>query len=315
MPFLRRKVRSLIGSTGQFFVVIILISSLCGNLLAQELGNLQNGRSPWPNPIEPYKARQIAEPSVVNTPRLEQLIKEGKLMLSLDDAIAIGLENNLDLAIARYNLPIADTDILRTKSGAAFLGVPLGLVTGTIGGAALQAPGASGGGAGGTSTGVGGTGSGLGGLTGSTLGAGPPVEQFDPLLTGTLQLEHATTPQASPFSGAPTGFLDTNTFVGDLSYTQGFSTGTSLGVTFNNNRLATSNTFNLINPTLNSNFKFQVQQHLLQGFGRSNQLRYLHIARNNKKASESAFRAQVIYTVTQIENIYWNLVAAYQDVQ
>src|SRR5579872_2184579 len=176
MPFSRLKVRSLISSIGRFATVTILSSSLCGNMVAQEMGNFQTPRSHWPNPFAPYKARDTQQPSVVNTPRLEQMIKDGKLLLSLDDAIAIGLENNLDLAIARYNLPIADTDLLRTKSGAAFLGVPLGLVTGTIGGSPLQAPGASGGGAGGTSAGAGGAGAGAGGLTGSTLGAGPQVE-------------------------------------------------------------------------------------------------------------------------------------------
>src|SRR5579884_3087894 len=293
----------------------LVLFALCGSLAAQELGNYQKGQSHWPDPFAPYKPRKTQEPSVVNSPRLDQMIKDGKLLLSLDDALALGLENNLDLAIARYNLPIADTDILRTKGGGAFLGVPLGIVAGTQGGQPLEAPGATGSGAGGTSTGAGGAGAGVGGLTASTLGAGPQVEQFDPAITSTFEIEHQVQPQANPLFSGNQSTLNNNVTTGNLGYTQGFSTGTDLSVAFNNSSADVNNPLNTLRPTINSSLRFQARQHLLQGFGIRNQTRFIRIARNNKQASEAAFRAQVIFTVSQIQNIYWNLVAAYEDVK
>ena len=123
--------------------------------------------------LAPYNTRQVQQPNYTNSAADDQLLKDGKLRLSLDDAIALTLENNLDLAIARYNLSIADTDILRTQAGAAVQGVNTGIVQGTPGGAGLSVTGASGTGVGGTSAAAGGVGTGTGGLVLSTAGAGP----------------------------------------------------------------------------------------------------------------------------------------------
>src|SRR3954447_5893607 len=144
----------------------------------------------FPNPFAPYKGRDIQEPDLSNTPRIDQLIQNGQLVLSLNDAVALALENNLDLAIARYNLNIADTDILRAKAGSSIRGVATGLVSGTPGGGVGGlGTGASGAGAGGTTSGAGGAGAGSAGLVQSTLGAtGPGIPQFDPSLTGSLQI-------------------------------------------------------------------------------------------------------------------------------
>src|SRR5690242_10536386 len=147
-------------------------------------------RSHFPNPIGPYMPRSVEPPTLSNTPRIEDLLHEGKLYLSLNDAVALGLENNLDIAIQRYNMEIADTDILRTKAGASFLGVNSGLVQGTPGGGTGGLSGTIGSGTGGTAAGAGGAGAGAGGLVTSTLGSGPQITSFDPILTGTLQWDH-----------------------------------------------------------------------------------------------------------------------------
>ena len=83
--------------------------------------------SHFPNPIGPYTARHLAPPNLSNTARIDTIMHDGKLYLSLNDAIALALENNLDIAIARYNLNIADTDVLRAKAGAQILGVNAGI--------------------------------------------------------------------------------------------------------------------------------------------------------------------------------------------
>jgi outer membrane protein TolC len=258
---------------------------------------------------------QVPEPVLANSPRLEQLIREGKLYLSLRDAIDLALENNLDLAIARYNLPIANTDILRTQAGGFFRGVNTGVVQGTpgggVGGFGTGAPGA---GAGGTTSGAGGAGAGASGLVQSTLGTGTAVSSYDPAISANIGDEHQTLPLSNlTLNGVPT--LQTNTGQFNVNYLQAFPTGTSLTFSFNNFRQTTNSIFTNLSPTLNSQYRVGIQQELLAGFGFGPNLRYLRIAQNNKRISDIAFKDQVIATVTQIENIYWDLVSAYEQTQ
>jgi outer membrane protein TolC len=269
--------------------------------------------SHFPFLISPYMHREVPEPSLSNSPRIDNLLRDGKLMLSLNDAITLALENNLDLAIARYNLSIADTDLLRTQAGGSVRGVATGLVQGTPGGGIGGfGTGASGGGAGGTSSGAGGAGSGASGIVQSTLGAGTAIDSFDPILSSGLRIEHASFPQSNTvLTGV--GNLQQNTGLADFNYFQAFSTGTSLSVDFNNNRQTTNSRFNLLVPVVNSAFRATLRQHLLAGFGTGPNRRFIRIARNNREISDVAFRNQVIATVTQIQNIYWDLVNAYED--
>lgn len=276
--------------------------------------NYSKGKE-FPNPLGAYTPRGIPDAIFGNTPRVTDLIRDGVLYLSLNDAIALALENNLDLAIARYNLQIADTDVLRAKAGSSIRGVNTGLVSGTQGGSSVSATGAAGGGAGGTQTGAGGAGAGGGGLVSSTLGsAGGPIPQFDPSLSGTLQIEHAVSPQSSTVLTG-TRELRQNTGVANFSYNQGFATGTNLSVGFNNSRAASSSRFQSVNPAVNSSFRATVSQHLLNGFGWNNNTRLIRIAKNNRQISNISFRNQVIATTSQIQNIYWDLVSAYDDVK
>jgi outer membrane protein len=267
------------------------------------------------NFISPYTSRYVPPPNFSNSTRIDQVIRDGKMYLSLNDAIALALENNLDLAIARYNLPIADTDILRSKAGSSLRGVNTGVVSGTPGGVASNnlSTSASGGGTGGTSAAAGGAGTGSAGLVTSTLGGGPSIPSFDPFLSGTLDLEQTSQPSTSPFSGATS--LNTHTSVGNFTYNQGFATGANLSVGYNNNRVSTNSTFSALSPQLSSNFRATISQPLLQGFGWNLNTRQMRIAKNNREITDVAFRAQVISTVVQIQNIYWDLVNAYETVK
>ena len=266
-----------------------------------------------PNPVSVYRPTTIAKASFTNSVRLTDLMKDGKLYLSLSDALALAIENNYDIAIARYDLDIADTDILRTKTGAAPLGAPSGLVEGTLGGSTSTLT--TGGGPGGTTVGSGGAGSGSSGLTLTTQGAGPTPEALDPTVAGTVQFERAKAPQANTlFSGGlPT--LDTNTNQYNFTANQGFVTGTALQVAFSNSRTTTDNPFQDYSPYLNSVFKATVTQHLLQGAGIWVNKRFIYQALNDRRITNASFRQQLLYTVNQVETIYWGLVQAYQDVQ
>ncbi len=269
----------------------------------------------FPNFLRTWEPTTVDAPVTSNSQRLDALVHNGKIYLSLADAIVLGLENNYDIAIQRYTLDIADTELLRARAGSNLLGVSAGLVEGTLGGTGTSSNSlSSGGGPGGTSTAVGGAGTGAGGLSVSTNGTGPQPEALDPVLTGTLQLERTTSPEATPFaSGAPT--LNQNLDQYNFNYNQGFITGTQLQVGFNNSRTTNDSIFNAYSPELLSSFRATLTQHLLNGFGPGINGRFILEAKNNRRISDSAFRLQILYTINQIENIYWVLVSDYEDVQ
>jgi outer membrane protein TolC len=267
--------------------------------------------SHFPNPIAPYESSSIAPPNVFNSPRLVDLVHDGKIYLSLSNAIMLALENNFDIAIARYNLDISDTDIVRSRAGASLLGSPAGLVQNTVGGSTAIL--ASGGGPGGTSAGAAGAGAGASGLVLTANGQGPAPTISDPLLTGTVQFERSTTPEPNQFiTGAPTLIQNTDSY--NFQYQQGFSPGTTLSVGFQNSRITTNSFRSGYSPELASAFRATITQHLLNGFGTGVNTRFKVQAINNRRITNSAFRQQLLFTINQVENIYWLLVSAYENV-
>jgi len=270
-------------------------------------------RSAFPRVLQPYMPEEVAPPILGNSARIDSLMKDGKIYLSIDDAVALALENNLDIDIARYNLNIAEADLLRAKSGASILGVNTGIVQNTPGGGVGGLGGTVGSGTGGTTVAAGGAGSGTNGLVSSTLGIGSPITSFDPQITSTLQLDKNDTESTSPFSPVPV--VAQNTYTANFTYTQGFEWGTALSMGFNNTHLTTNSTTVLLTPQLGSNFQAKITQNLLQGFGSLPNTRFIRIARNNREISDVAFRLQIITTVDQIEDMYWDLVYAYENVR
>lgn len=319
----------------QYFGVVILIGAVSLTLAAQQSATAPSSVSAppaapaepqtvhlpdysvpqpsFPNFLRPYTARNLGQPSLGNSPRIDSLMHDGKIYLSIDDAVALTLENNLDIEIARYNLNIADADLLRAKSGGAILGVNTGIVQNTPGGGVGGLGGTVGSGTGGTTVAAGGAGTGTNGLVSSTLGIGAPITSFDPQLTGTLQLDKDQTESVSVFSPVP--IVAQNTYTSNFGYTQGFQFGGTLTGLFDNTHLTTNNPTSLLTPQLGSNFQFRFTQNLLQGFGFLPNTRFIRIARNNREISDVAFRLQVITTVDQIENMYWDLVYAYENVR
>jgi outer membrane protein TolC len=263
----------------------------------------------WGNPINAYRPTSIAKANFANSVRLGDLVKDGKIYLSLSDAIALAIENNFDIAIARYNLDIADTDILRSRTGQVPLGVNTGIVNNTLGGSSSTLN--AGGGPGGTTVGSGGAGSGTQGLSLTTQGAGPNPEALDPTVGSAIELQRQETPQSSLFSPASS----TNTDQYNFTYNQGFVTGTALTVAFNNERLTTNSPYYSYSPLLSASFTATVTQHLLQGAGIWVNKRFMYQALNTRRITDSSFRQQIIFTVNQVENIYWVLVSAYEDEQ
>ena len=258
------------------------------------------------NPLKSYMSSTVPPLNLTNSPRLESLERDGKLYISLRDAIALALENNLDLAYFRYNLPIAQADLLRTKAGGFANGVNTAIAQGTQGGFSSSGVG----GGGGSSSGV--TAAGASGLVTSTLGEGAAIPSFDPQLGIQGLVDHTTIVQINQIqSGVP--ILKQNTIELESIYSQAFSLGTNFTVTDFGLRQTTNSVFNVLSPQLTTNFNFTINQPLLQGFGLATNERFIHIAKKNLQLTDLGFRAQVIATITQVENIYWDLVSAYQD--
>ncbi len=268
----------------------------------------------FPNPVSPYLGRTATVANVNNSSRAAQLLKDGKIMLSLNDAIALALENNLDIAIARYNLDIAKTDTLRAESGGSLRGVNTGVVQNTPGGSSSGVGStSSGSGSGGTSSGSGGAATGSAGVVTSTSGVGSAIDNFDPVLTSTWEWEKAIFPLTNKITTGTFLFAQ-NTGTVNFNYSQGFHTGSLLNLTFDNSRQTNNSLFTSLNPTLNSSFRATVRQHLMQGWGLETNTRFIRIAKNNQRITDSSFRQQVMSTISQIQNIYWDLVSAYEDV-
>ena len=270
---------------------------------------------PSRNPINAYRGTTVPPPSMANSARLSSLVRDGKIYLSLRDAIDLALENNLDMVIARYNLPIAQTDIQRTKAGGQVRGVNTGVVSGTPGGGGggIGVSG-SGAGAGGTTSGAGGAGAGASGIVSSTLGTGTTVSNYDPNLFVSANIDH-TSEQLTNFQVEGVPIYKLNTAQANVSYTQAFPTGSNIEVDWNNSRETSNGKYDYFSPQLYSKARVLVAQQLLAGFGLGPNLRFLRIARTNQKISDIAFRAQVIATVTQICDMYWDLVSAYDNEQ
>jgi outer membrane protein len=258
------------------------------------------------NPLKAYVPTSIDKASFQNSVRLSDLVKNGKIYLSLSDALALALENNYDIAISRYYMDLADLDLMRARAGQFLQGSGATVNSFTQGGYSSSTP--TGGGPGGA---TGGSAAGSAGLTLSASGAGPAPESYmDPSVTANLQFDRATQVSSSFFTG---GSSTANTY--DFAYNQGFVTGTAFQLGWNNKKSTSTNSTTTFSPEFDSSFKAQVTQHLLQGAGIWINKRFVYQAQNNRRITDSTFRQQILYTVNQVENIYWGLVNAYEDVQ
>lgn len=242
--------------------------------------DFSRGYGYFPNPFRPYTPLNVPGASLNNTPRVDQLMREGKLHLSLADAIALAIENNLDVAVQRYSPLLADTDILRAQAGSA----PRGSRGNMSGPTPIY-------------VGQGSTG-------------GTTTTPFDPVLTATFQNQHLAIPVTSFVNRVVQGLtsVKANTFSANFTYAQGFQTGTELNLTLNNSRQTSVQ--NTLNPQIGSNFNITVTQKLLNGFGFAPNNRGIRVAKNNREVSDLVFKQQITVTVNQVQNQYWDLVSA-----
>jgi outer membrane protein len=295
----------------------LLLLSLSGGALAgpqQEKQNLQSGEATlydystsraFPDITSAYQVPFVPKAQLANSELLEELITDGKLKLSLEDAIALALENNLDIAVARYNLPIAQTDLLRAKSGGATRGVAGAYQSSTIFSGVL------GGGVGG---GGGGGGRGAGGLLGGGLSTVGSTGCCDPSVSVFYGWSALDTPlDYTLVSGVPVEY--SHTAYVSTSYSQGFLTGTSLSVGFSGWRQASNLTTEIYNPEAVSGFTVGINQPLLNGFGYRANAKFIRIADNDQHYAMSVFRQNVNNTVSSVMTSYFNLLADRENIR
>jgi len=241
---------------------------------------------PFPNIFAPYQAIKVAPSSVVNSPRIEQLIHEGKLEISLQDAVELALENSVDIAVQRYYPWIADVGMLKASSGSSGYGTPGAVVAG------------------------------------SSASLNPfafVIQSYDPLLTSSVSYDDRKSPINNPFiSGTGTataGSIVTHTATYNTQYSQYFPTGTSMTVTYDNTRSSNNIAANFFNPSVQSSIFLGLTQNLLSGFGLTVNRRNIIISSNNRKIADLAFAQQAITTVTNTITAYWELVYAHENVR
>lgn len=237
----------------------------------------------FPNVFSPYKVPSVAEPRLNNGRRLEDLIGGGKLLLTLSDAIALALENNLDIAVSRYDLPIAQTDLLRAKGGG-------------VGSAGGVGP------------------SGAGGVLGGGTDRVSSVPCCDPTLHVSYGWCNALTPlNYTVVSGVPVDI--THEMAVSTGYSQGFLSGTSLFVSGSSSSFASNTKTSIFNPEFVSGVFVGLNQHLLRGFGTKSNARFIRIARNDVKYSASVFRQDVMAAVAGVETTYYDLLADRESIR
>jgi outer membrane protein len=269
---------------------------------AQQTGSDKDSSGNWLNLggfLHRYEGPAIPPVNVSNSSRLDSLVRAGKLYLSLQDAIAASLENNIDIEIQRYGPKLAQTDLLRAKSGSTIRGVSTNVSSG------FQS--ASG-------TGVTGSGGGGGGSSvQSSSNAGPATANLDPALIGSLQWGHFSSPQTTSFLTGTTSLIQRQKIY-NFGVQQGFLSGTVAQLGFNNSVSESNNIRNDFNPVTSSNMELYVSQHLLQGFGFAVNNRNIRIAKNNLQVADLVFQQQVINTVANVIGLYWDLVSYNEDV-
>jgi outer membrane protein TolC len=281
--------------------------------------------------LGPYRRATVPQLFPGTGQRLESLVRDGKLYLTLHDAIALAIENNLDVEVERYNIVLADTDLVRAKGGGSTRGIDF----------TIQEP----------ENGVGGPGSPLLNTaavstnpvtptvtdltslnsmvqaqqnlsesgTGSTYSQGPNIPLYDPSLfaeSGYLQRSNTTTLTSTTGSDAgtttQTGSLKYVT--ANVAYLQGFSTGAQLEATVNNDSSVVYGSASQYDPFATVSTSSTFTQPLLRGRGRDVNLRYLHIANNNRKASRLLFEQQVLETIYGTSRLYFDLVSLGENV-
>jgi outer membrane protein TolC len=291
--------------------------------------------------LGPYRRPSVPALFDGNATRLAGLIRDGKLYLTLQDAIALAIENNLDVEAERYNLVAAKTDLVRAAGGGSLRGIDytISLPQNGVGGPGSPLLNADTVNSNPTTptvtdlTSLNSTTSTQQSLSelaaGSSYAPGPNIPLFDPQLIGDLgylrrsdTVTLGSTAGTGSTSGGTTGTTGTSTtstqpldFISaNLAYMEGFSSGLQLEAIGNNASPVEYGSNSQRDPFSTPSTSVTLTQPLLRGFGRNVNLRYLRIAKADQKISRLLFEQQVLETVYGTSRLYFDLVSLGENV-
>jgi outer membrane protein TolC len=261
----------------------------------------------FPRFYKPYVMKIVPDVDLTNSAGLLQLIQGGKIRISLNQLKAVTGENNLDILASKNSARYAQTELLRAKGG----GAPRGLAGVSIPSSLFS--GAIGAGIGGASS-LGSFGN-VGGTSFSSRSVfGVARGSYDPSLAIGFSFDSTTSPLNSVvLSGLPE--VTTHSTALQTRYSQAFTTGSSLSISFNNMRQSYTQKFLLYNPAFISQLSLSLTQQLLNGFGRTIGRRFLNVVDNETKMIQEIMHLQVNTTLAQAQTAYWDLTAARDNVR
>ncbi len=253
----------------------------------------------------PFRARSVPPVNLDNSPRLESLLRAGNLYLSAQDAVALAVENNLDIEVQRYGPLLAQEVLRRARAGGALRNVGVGVAAGpasvSLTGVTVTNLGTAGAAGQGVSSG--------GGIV---TQLGPPISSFDPTVTLFGNFQHATSPQSNTVLTGTTALIQ-NIRTYQAQYLQAWDFGMTAQFTVYDQHVHVNSAFFDIDPYTQGYLDLQITQNLLYGFGSAVNGRNIRVQKNNIKVTNLQFRSQVATTVSAVLNLYWDLVEFWQD--
>jgi len=291
---------------------LVVAMLLCASLAwAQQDSSIAPVAPHAPAILRPYLAPEVPPVRLANSPRLSETVRAGTIYLTLQDAIALALENNIDIEVARYNPLIAEWNLTRSKAGGALPGVPSNAsqagsvasgqgVAGSQQAAGVSAPGTS---------------SGHVQSTNATVSQiGPVTPTLDPIIQEASTFSHTTSLYPdSAASGTPN--LVDGTRAHTASIQEGFLTGGTVTLTYSDHYLNENSPTDVLNPTSAPSLSISAQQYLLNSGGVAVNARFITVAKMNRDASDLAFQTTVTNVVSQVLNAYYSLQAADEDLK
>jgi outer membrane protein TolC len=280
---------------------------LAGSAVAENAVRIDPAQGPLLRFTRPFRARPVPPASLVNSGRLESLIHAGNVYLSAQDAVALAVENNLDIEVQRYGPLLAQEVLRRARAGGALRNVGVGVAAGpssvSLTGVTVTTIGA-----------VGAAGEGVSSGGGIVTQLGPPISSFDPTLSIFASFAHATSPQSNTILTGTTALIQQTRSV-QAQYQQNWDFGLSAQFTFYNQYTNVNSQLFSIDPYTSGYLDLQITQNLLYGFGSAVNGRNIRVQKNNIKVTNLQFRSQVATTVSSVLNLYWDLVEFWQDVR
>jgi outer membrane protein len=260
--------------------------------------------------VRPYLPVTVPPIRLSNSGRLGQLVRAGMLYLTAQDAIALALENNIDVEVSRYNPFISEWNLERSEAGGALPGVPSGAsqagsvasgqgVAGSQAAAGVSVPGARSSGSGSNAT---------------VSQIGPVTQNLDPILQESSTFSHISSPQPDEIQSGVFNLVQA-THVYSGGYQQGLLLGGIVSVQYSEHYLGENASSDLLNPSVAPSVSVSFQQNLLRGFGTAMNGRTITVSRMNLKTADLNFKTQVISVVTNVLNAYYNLAADYEDLR